>query len=126
MRAQRGSVARSTCGCSAILIPTATYSWRAMSPNSSTSAGSPVAPRPIGSGHCVEHQPDLLLERHLTEEVVDAHVERLRRILVRIEPAVAVQVAEAPVSCHGADLYTESREGAAGRVHERSRSPGLS
>ena len=52
MRAQRGSVARSAMGCRAVRMPTARYSWRAISPNSCTSAGSPVAARPIGSGQC--------------------------------------------------------------------------
>ncbi len=51
-RDQRGSVARSTCGCRATRMPTAVYSWRAMSPNRSTSAASRVAARPSASGHC--------------------------------------------------------------------------
>ena len=49
-RDQRGSVARSICGCSATRMPTAGYSWRAMSPNRSTSASSRMAARPIVSG----------------------------------------------------------------------------
>lgn len=37
-------------------MPTAVYSWRAMSPNRSTSASSPMAARPSVSGH-VENAP---------------------------------------------------------------------
>ena len=39
-------------GCRAARMPTAQYSWRAMSPNSRTSSGSRRAASPRGSGHC--------------------------------------------------------------------------
>ena len=45
-RAQRGSVARSSCGCSAAVRPIARYSCRAMSPNLSNSAGRRSPPGP--------------------------------------------------------------------------------
>ena len=44
----------------------------------------------------VEHQPRLLLERHLSEQVVDPLLDRPPRILVRVELAVPVEVAHAP------------------------------
>ena len=50
-RDQRGSVARSTCGCSATRMPTAVYSRRAMSPKRSIVTSSPIAARPMASGH---------------------------------------------------------------------------
>ncbi len=51
-RAHRGSVARSSVGCRAARIPTATYSCRATSANRRTRAGSRSAASPSGSGHC--------------------------------------------------------------------------
>ena len=51
----------------------------------------------------LEHQARLLGERHLREQVVDALLDRDAWILVRIQPAVAVEVAHAPavdVECH--------------------------
>ena len=57
---QRGSVARSAIGCKATRRPMARYSWRAISPNSSTRAGSLIAARPRGSGHC-EKAPEAKL-----------------------------------------------------------------
>ena len=44
----------------------------------------------------VEHQPRLLLERHLREQVVHPLLDRPPRILVRVELAVPVEVAHAP------------------------------
>ena len=49
--AQRGSVARSSVGCRAARMPTATYSCRAMSANSRTASASRSAASPSGSGH---------------------------------------------------------------------------
>ncbi len=37
-------------------MPTARYSWRAISPKARTSSASRVAASPIGSGHC-ENEP---------------------------------------------------------------------
>ena len=51
-RAHRGSVARSSVGCSAARIPTATYSCRAMSAKRRTRSASRSAASPSGSGHC--------------------------------------------------------------------------
>ena len=42
----------------------------------------------------VVHEPGLLQERHLREQVVDALLDRPARILVGVEPSVAVEVAE--------------------------------
>ena len=42
----------------------------------------------------VEHQPDLLFERHLRQQVLDPFLDRAARVLVRVQPAVLVQVAE--------------------------------
>ena len=50
-RPQRGSVQRSICGCRAERMPTAQYSWRAISANSRIRSGSCSAPSPSGSGH---------------------------------------------------------------------------
>jgi hypothetical protein len=44
----------------------------------------------------VEHQARLLLERHAGQEIVDPLLDRQPRILVRVELAVAVEVAHAP------------------------------
>ena len=43
----------------------------------------------------LEHQPGLLRQRHLGQQVVDPFLDRTPRILVRIQPAVAVEVAHA-------------------------------
>src|SRR6266536_197615 len=51
MRGQRGSVARSTCGCNASRIPTATYSCLELSANSLVNFSSPIAASPNGSHH---------------------------------------------------------------------------
>ena len=57
MQAQRGSVARSTCGWYAPRIPSATYSRAAIVANSSTSAASRVAASPRVPGHCDSVRP---------------------------------------------------------------------
>ena len=61
MRAHRGSVARSAEGWRATRIPTATYSWRAMSANSLDEPGSRVAASPSGSGHWEKCPPAQLV-----------------------------------------------------------------
>ncbi len=60
-RAQRGSVAMSAIGCRATWMPTARYSRRAMSPKRRTTSSSPIAPKPIGSGHCENEPADQLV-----------------------------------------------------------------
>ena len=57
-RLQRGSVARSICGDSAVAIPSARYSTDAIRPNSSTREGSKVAAIPRDDGH-IEILPPL-------------------------------------------------------------------
>ena len=47
-----GSVAKSICGESAVVIPKARYSFDAMDPNFRVMLGSNVAAKPSSSGHC--------------------------------------------------------------------------
>ena len=56
-RAQRGSVARSICGCSATRMPTATYSCRAMSANCSHQRRRRRGPRGPGTPATAENAP---------------------------------------------------------------------
>ena len=67
-RAQRGSVARSTCGCRATRMPTAMYSWRAMSakrsherPRRGSRRGRAV------SGHCENGPASIAAPRVVAE-----------------------------------------------------------
>ena len=60
-RLQRGSVARSICGLSAVAMPSARYSSDAIRPNCSTTAGSKVAARPrvVGQREILPPEPRL-------------------------------------------------------------------
>ena len=57
-RFQRGSVARSICGDSAVVRPSALYSLDAIDPNCLVMEGSKVAAKPSSSGHCEIAPPE--------------------------------------------------------------------
>ena len=44
--------------------------------------------------HGVHHQPDLLLQRHLPQEILDAFVDGTSEVLIDVEASVFVQIAK--------------------------------
>ncbi len=57
--------------------------------------------RGIEEGHVVEHEPDLLGDRHLPQQVLDAIVDRRGGIFVEIDLAVAIEIARLRCDCAG-------------------------